>query len=469
MVLVIDKLRSGGRDPMKPSTRAGQSGAAFYLIVVVLLAAVLQGCAPQPTATNAATAPITNISNYKINGVDYSSEPAAMSARKAMFDNMVAQVATEADPIKGRALIILPDHDRLRPFVAQQSTAALKRVVTGAALEALVDEEQQNLRQLSDALVKNGTFQTITVEERNDVVNLPATDTDFLIAFQVRTLLPNNTGLWLGGWIVRRVGAPRALGASMDPGTPAGAPRLASFIKNVREDALRLGGTSVGGTTAASLPAANGLPVVTSGSGIVVDKQGEIVTNAHVVSACTDPIVIDASNIHHPAHIVTKDEANDLALLKTDHHWPQAVSFRDGSEIRVGDNVFAVGYPLTGLVTSSIVVTTGSVNAIAGPRDDSRLLQISAPVQPGNSGGPLLDKSGHLIGIVTSELNGALLTLLAGISPQNVNFALKSVIVRNFLEAQSVDFAHAQSTQEMSAADVSALARKITVRVQCGG
>lgn len=453
---------------MKPGNGAMRRGAGLY-VTIGFLAAALQGCTPPVQNAANSTAPVTNITDLKLNGVDYhADEQAWLAAQQADKNRFIAQISAEADPIKGRALIVLPDHDRLRPLVAQQQTLLLKRPVSGQALETFVDQAQQNLHELADSIVKNGAFQTVAVSERNDVVNIPTSDTDYVIVYEVRTLLPNNLGNWIGAWLVRRVGNPQALGAAVDQGTPVGAPRLASFVKNVREDALRLGGTSVAGATAASLPAANGFGGMTSGSGIVIDKQGGILTNAHVVG-CTDPTVIDANNAKFPAHVVTKDQANDLALLKTDHRWPQAASFRDGNDIRIGESIFAVGFPLTGLVSSSSIVTTGSVNAIAGPRDDSRLMQISAPIQPGNSGGAVLDNDGHVIGVVTSELNGALLTLIAGIAPQNVNFALKSVIVRNFLDSQGVEFARAASNQEMSSADVSALARKISVRIQCGG
>jgi S1-C subfamily serine protease len=289
-----------------------------------------------------------------------------------------------------------------------------------------------------------------------------------VIAYQVRTVLPNNTGLWVGSWTVRHIGNPQALGAALDPGTPAGAPRLASFIKNVREDALRLGGTSVAGMTAATLPTANGAPAgASSGSGIIIDKQGRIVTNAHVVNACTEPRITDTSNSRFKARIVVKDQANDLALLKAEHNWPQAAILRD-DEPKLGTTAVVSGFPLSGLVASSMSVTAGTVSATAGPRDDSRLFQISAPVQPGNSGGPVLDAQGHVTGMVTSQLNGVLLTLIAGISPQNVNFAIKASIMRNFLASQDVDFAHASGGGELSTADISALARRFTVRIDCG-
>jgi S1-C subfamily serine protease len=424
---------------------------------------LLQSCAPQPGSATSG-GPVT------VNGTRFESGPAALAYLQNLKTNLVAAIPTEADPIKGSALVILPDHDRLRPLTNQQLAVSLKAVPPANSVDFVNNANHQDLRELADALVKNGTFQTVTIEERNDVIDLPTTGSDYVIVYQVRTTLPNNAGTWVGGWSVRRTGNAQALGASLDPGTPVGAPRIVSFVKSVHDDALRLGGTSLGGKTAASVATANGLPSVTSsGSGIIVDKQGDIITNAHVINACTDPRITDTANGHFPAHIVVKDQANDLALLKSNHHWPQPASFRDGGEPKLGTAAIVSGFPLSGLVASSMSVTAGTVSATAGPRDDSRLFQISAPVQPGNSGGPVLDVQGRVTGIVSSELNGALLAMVAGFSPQNVNFAIKAAIVRNFLAAQDVDFAHAAGGSELSTADVSVLARRFTVRIECGG
>jgi S1-C subfamily serine protease len=92
----------------------------------------------------------------------------------------------------------------------------------------------------------------------------------------------------------------------------------------------------------------------------------------------------------------------------------------------------SLGYPLSGLLSSDANVSVGNVSALAGLRDDSRYLQISAPVQPGNSGGPLLDASGHLVGIVTAKLDAVRLARFTGDIPQNVNFALKTEVARTF-------------------------------------
>jgi len=107
------------------------------------------------------------------------------------------------------------------------------------------------------------------------------------------------------------------------------------------------------------------------------------------------------------------------------------------------------------------------VSALAGLSDDSRYLQISAPVQPGNSGGPLLDASGHLIGIVTAKLNAALIARFTGDIPQNVNFALKAEVARTFLDSKGIAYQTARSEQQLSAADVGDIARPFTVQIEC--
>jgi hypothetical protein len=94
-------------------------------------------------------------------------------------------------------------------------------------------------------------------------------------------------------------------------------------------------------------------------------------------------------------------------------------------------------------------------------------LQISAPVQPGNSGGPLLDTNGHLVGIVTAKLNAVRTARFTGDVPQNVNFAIKGEIARAFLDSKGINYQTAQSNQNLSVAEVGDGARPFTVFVEC--
>ena len=204
-----------------------------------------------------------------------------------------------------------------------------------------------------------------------------------------------------------------------------------------------------------------------SGSGVVIGAHGEILTNAHVIRNCGPITVRSASGEAAPALIVERDEKNDLAVVRRTLPLTAVAVFRDGGPVRAGDAVVALGYPLSGLLARTANLTVGNVSALAGLRDDSRYLQISAPVQPGNSGGPLLDTSGHLVGIVTSKLNAAQVARFTGDIPQNVNFALKAEVARTFLDSKNIAYQTAHSDRQLSAADVGDIARPFTVQIEC--
>jgi S1-C subfamily serine protease len=98
---------------------------------------------------------------------------------------------------------------------------------------------------------------------------------------------------------------------------------------------------------------------------------------------------------------------------------------------------------------------------------DTRYFQLTAPVQPGNSGGPLLDLSGNVVGIVSARINALAVAEATGTLPENINFAIKSAIIRGFLEANQIDYETAQSTGKLDPADVGEIAAKSVVMLEC--
>ena len=107
------------------------------------------------------------------------------------------------------------------------------------------------------------------------------------------------------------------------------------------------------------------------------------------------------------------------------------------------------------------------MSALAGVHDDSRMLQLTAPIQPGNSGGPLLDLSGNVVGIVSARLNELAVAEATGTLPQNINFAIKSTSIRDFLDAHRIDYSVAESYTKLDPADVGEKAMKSAVMIQC--
>jgi serine protease Do len=140
-----------------------------------------------------------------------------------------------------------------------------------------------------------------------------------------------------------------------------------------------------------------------SGTGFLISSTGHIITNYHVIESCSTIRAIPVGGQPYSAYIVTKDKTNDLAILKTSLSPAVVPSLR--KQPRLGESVYVFGFPLTGLLSTSGNFTSGSITALSGLADDSRFLQISAPVQPGNSGGPLIDKFGSVVGVIVSKLN----------------------------------------------------------------
>jgi TPR repeat protein len=203
---------------------------------------------------------------------------------------------------------------------------------------------------------------------------------------------------------------------------------------------------------------------VTSGTAFFVSKDGRVLTNAHVVEACREvEVIVDGRR--SSGTVVGKDDGNDLALIATDLHPVKVAHWR--LHVRRGEDVVVYGFPLADVLASTGNVATGNVTALAGIANDSRHLQISAPVQPGNSGGPLFDRNGNVIGIVVSKLNALKVAELIGDIPQNINFAIKASAAAAFLEAHRVEYDDEKSTDALSTPDIADLASTFTLQVVC--
>jgi uncharacterized protein len=203
-----------------------------------------------------------------------------------------------------------------------------------------------------------------------------------------------------------------------------------------------------------------------TGTGFVVSREGHVLTNYHVIQGCTK-IVCHLGGKPTLLSLAQTDAKNDLALLKLDNPGPPPLKFRDGKSIRSGDGIVVVGYPLQDFLANQAHVTTGTVSAMAGPGNDTRILQITAPVQPGNSGGPLLDTAGNVVVIVLAKLDAIKTAQLTGDLPQNVNFAINAAVARLFLDTNGVEYESASSTKKLEAAEIGDLAKKATLLIVC--
>ena len=203
-----------------------------------------------------------------------------------------------------------------------------------------------------------------------------------------------------------------------------------------------------------------------SGTGFIINKQGYVVTNKHVVTDCNRINTVQNST-KTLARIVVNDEKNDLAVLKTTNQSSFFARFRARTRAMAGEGILAFGYPLKSVLSDELKGTSGMINALSGLSNDIRFMQMSAPVQPGNSGGPLLDQAGNVVGVVTAKMNAVKMAKHTGDIPQNVNFALKALLIRDMLEVNGIDYETASSQKKMETVDIFSKAKQFTVLVEC--
>ncbi|MFQ5799220.1 MAG: trypsin-like peptidase domain-containing protein [Bacteroidota bacterium] len=208
-------------------------------------------------------------------------------------------------------------------------------------------------------------------------------------------------------------------------------------------------------------------PRLSAGSGVVISIRGLILTNNHVIAGCEFISVSDIATRKTPASVQFNNADADLAVLSTSLSFPAAAVFRESPEVEVGEPVTAVGYPFTGILASSAKVSFGHISALAGIADDPSRMQISAPIHPGSSGGPLLDQSGNLLGIVTEKLDAIRTARATGDIPQNVGFAIKGTVVREVLNRGGVNTTVQPSGRRLESTGIARSGAAITVLVEC--
>lgn len=158
-------------------------------------------------------------------------------------------------------------------------------------------------------------------------------------------------------------------------------------------------------------------------------SPNHVLTCAHVIEGMQE-IHISSFEGRYRAEPVVIDRRNDIALLRVLlSPTLNPVAFKEGFGCELGENVVALGFPLSGFAGGGVQVTQGGVSGLFGLHNDAGLLQFTAPIQPGSSGSPLFDFSGAVIGLVTSTVESA----------QNMNFAVKASLILSFLNACRVE------------------------------
>jgi TPR repeat protein len=204
-----------------------------------------------------------------------------------------------------------------------------------------------------------------------------------------------------------------------------------------------------------------------TGTAFVVSTEGHAVTNHHVVAGCKELRVQGHSE---SIQLITRDAVSDLALLNILGETRATVALApDPASLRQGQDIVVFGFPLDSVLSSGGNLTPGVVSAITGLGNNSNQIQITAPIQPGSSGSPVLDKKGRVVGVVNMKLSDSAMAKATGSLPQNVNFAINGQTLKAFLDANKVPYKTGGSffAREKSLADLGDEARKWTTVVEC--
>ena len=206
------------------------------------------------------------------------------------------------------------------------------------------------------------------------------------------------------------------------------------------------------------------LYVIGSGTGFFVSAEGHIVSNDHVVGICRK-VATKIEGETKYFNILKTDEVNDLGIIKGDYKSPNFLSIKaDGAEY--GEDIVAFGYPLADALSTSVKLTRGIVSSLSGPGNNYSEIQIDAAIQPGNSGGPILNMEGQVVGVASSGLNKLYMLEKAEYIPENVNFAVASPTLSNFLKANGVPISN-KSYDVKNTKELAKIGRPSTLQLFC--
>jgi serine protease Do len=186
-----------------------------------------------------------------------------------------------------------------------------------------------------------------------------------------------------------------------------------------------------------------------------------------VVEGCTEIRVAKRGAEIGGARSIATNRGDDLAALRADKPSDNYLKLRIGVPVKAAEPVLVFGYLLSVVLSSSGNTTLGNVTALAGLKDDPRCIQISTSVQPGNSGGPVLDEAGRLVGVIEGKLDALKAARATGDSPQNVNFAIRTSTLVNFLEANRIAYGVANSSATQPNTQLAEQAEAASVQLEC--
>jgi S1-C subfamily serine protease len=187
------------------------------------------------------------------------------------------------------------------------------------------------------------------------------------------------------------------------------------------------------------------------------------VTNHHVIDGCSFIDVVG----YGPAKVITSEEDVDLAVLQLKEPRSHPVAEIRTEPAQLGESVVALGFPLADILDSSLNMGTGIVSSESGLMGEDRWFTTNVGIQPGNSGGPILDDLGRVLGVAVAKIDDQALLALAGTTAPNIGFAIKGDVVAEYLSIFRLPQPGLTQEKAMTARELAQAGRNFTVQITC--
>ena len=241
----------------------------------------------------------------------------------------------------------------------------------------------------------------------------------------------NFVGMFLESTTFKLKGGGKVTMRSYDAGRVADREELPdAILKGGAPSAPLVGSAAPHASQLASLPQAEKL--LGMGTAFFITADGYLVTADHVVRGI-HTVRVKIGTQYYDAKVIRNDQKVDLALLKIEGTAFTALPLAGKKDPDLGADVFTIGFPNPELQGFEAKYTDGKISSLSGVRDDPSRFQVTVPLQPGNSGGPLINRFGAVDGVVVGSLNDTYVLVESGSLPQNVNYAVKTSVLRDFL------------------------------------
>jgi S1-C subfamily serine protease len=394
-------------------------------------------------------------------GVNYHTRDAALAAQSLDLAQYLAE-ATPRDRVGGTIRCWIPTRNLFRRVLSDAW------IDTDAERDYASQITQDSYRAIGLFIERTGLFDRVIIEPRDDGATAPLDGAD--LAIWVDALA--------GQWYLKRENDAEPSPIPLDLGQQDRGRKWNHFVSSIAKMHVesKPHPTDIAGAPSSGIPSAPApstakpqVPPRWGGSGFVVSRVGHIVTNAHVIDGARDIRVMTRDLGLVKAHVIAADPRLDIAVIKIDVSFDRCLTLRESAIQAPGVRISVIGFPLSDFLSTEGVITEGIVNALSGVGDDTSRLQIDAALQPGNSGGPVFDETGLVVGVAVSRLDALFALETYGSLPQNVNFAIKHTALRDFLVAHGVPHESGSSVTVRSSDATWTEARGLVLQIKCEG